>query len=167
MRRILFLLVTGLLTVSPLYAQKRAFSIEDLYRIKSLPDVSVSPDGKTVLYTVSTPDLPRGKRVNHVWLMNTDGTNARQLIQDDKGEYSPSFSPDGKWIAVISSRDGDAVSDLTPGNFDSPSFQLGGPLQYDFSPDGTEFVYVSNHDKHPESSTNNDLWIISLKDRNA
>jgi len=263
MRRIVFLLVIGLLTVSPMYAQKRAFSIEDLYRIKSIPEINVSPDGKTILYTVSTPDLPRGKRVSHVWLMNTDGTNARQLIQDDKGEYSPSFSPDGKWIALISARDGDAslyvvaasggspkkitnistgvsdplwspdgrfvafssdiypecgaddacnkkiaqrweggplkahmadelfyrhwtewkdgkrthillaavdggaVSDLTPGNFDSPSFQLGGPLQYDFSPDGTEFVYVSNHDKHPESSTNNDLWVISLKDRNA
>jgi len=52
--------------------------------------------------------MPRGKRVSHVWLVNADGTNARQLIQDDKGEYSPSFSPDGKWISLISSRDGDA-----------------------------------------------------------
>ncbi|HYM00405.1 MAG TPA: S9 family peptidase, partial [Blastocatellia bacterium] len=42
--------------------------------------------------------------------------------------------------------------------------QLGGPVQYDFSPDGKEFVYVSNHDKDPESSTNNDLWIESLSD---
>ncbi|HWX40684.1 MAG TPA: S9 family peptidase, partial [Blastocatellia bacterium] len=52
--------------------------------------------------------------------------------------------------------------DLTPGDYDSPTFQLGGPLQYDFSPDGSEFVFVSNHDKDPESSTNNDLWIVSL-----
>src|SRR5918911_4926061 len=59
------------------------------------------------------------------------------------------------------------VRDLTPGNFDSPTFQLGGPLQYDFSPDGREFVYVSNHDKNPESSTNNDLWLISLADPSA
>jgi dipeptidyl aminopeptidase/acylaminoacyl peptidase len=57
--------------------------------------------------------------------------------------------------------------DLTPGTFDAPTFQLGGPLQYDFSPDGKEFVYVSNHDKELASSTNNDLWLISLTDKEA
>ena len=60
-----------------------------------------------------------------------------------------------------------AVRDLTPGNFDSPAFQLGGPLQYDFSPDSSEFAFVSNHDKAPASSTNNDVWLISLADRKA
>ncbi|MBP1600488.1 MAG: dipeptidyl aminopeptidase/acylaminoacyl peptidase, partial [Acidobacteria bacterium] len=49
-----------------------------------------------------------------------------------------------------------------PGDFDSPGFQLGGPLQYDFSPDGKEIVYMSNHDKDAASSTNNDLWVLSL-----
>jgi len=91
MRRIVFLLVIGLLTVSPMYAQKRAFSIEDLYKIKSLSDVNVSPDGKTVLYTVSTPDLPRGKRVNHVWLMNADSTNARQLVRTTRASIHLPF----------------------------------------------------------------------------
>ena len=57
--------------------------------------------------------------------------------------------------------------DLTPGDFDSPSFQLGGPLQYAFSPDGKDFVYVSNHDKQPASSTNNDLWLASLANPQA
>jgi len=59
------------------------------------------------------------------------------------------------------------TKDITPGDYDSPSFQLGGPLQYDFSPDGKEFVFVSNHDKQPASSTNNDLWLISLADSKA
>ena len=59
------------------------------------------------------------------------------------------------------------MRDLTPGDYDSPPFQLGGPLQYDFSPDGSEFVFVSNHDKTPASSTNNDLWLISLTDSKA
>jgi dipeptidyl aminopeptidase/acylaminoacyl peptidase len=262
MRRFVLLLCLGILFVSPLYAQKRAFTIEDLYRIKNISDLKVSPDGRILLYTTTTSDLPRGKRLNHVWIMNSDGTNARQLIQNEKSDYSPAFSPDGKWISFISTRDGDPnlyvvsangsqlrrvtnistgvsdplwspdgrfvafstdvypecgaddacnkrtaerwengplkahmadqlfyrhwtewkdgkrthiflttiangeISDLTPGDHDSPSFQLGGPLQYDFSPDGSELVYVSNHDQHPESSTNNDLWLISLKDRN-
>jgi len=57
--------------------------------------------------------------------------------------------------------------DLTPGDFDSPPFQLGGPLQYDFSPDSSELVFVSNHDKVPATSTNNDLWLVSLTDRQS
>jgi SAM-dependent methyltransferase len=52
-----------------------------------------------------------------------------------------------------------AVRDLTPGDFDSPAFQLEGPLQYDFSPDSSELAFVSKHDKQPESSTNNDIWL--------
>src|SRR6185436_17026670 len=55
-----------------------------------------------------------------------------------------------------------AVRDLTPGNFDSPSFQLGGPLQYAFAPDSSELCFVSNHEPQPSSSTNNDLWLLSL-----
>ena len=54
------------------------------------------------------------------------------------------------------------VRDLTPGDFDAPPFQLGGPVQYDFSPDGKELVFVSNHDAEPASSTNNDLWLVPL-----
>ncbi len=40
-------------------------------------------------------------------------------------------------------------------------------MQYAFSPNGKEFVFVSNHDKEPASSTNNDLWLISLADPTA
>ena len=241
-------------------AQKRAFTIEDIYRMRSISDIHVSPDGRSVIYALTTSDLARAKRVSHIWTMGVDGQGARQLTNGEKGESSPVLSPDGKWILFVSSKDGgpqlyvmpvtggeakkitkistgvsdplwspdgkwiafssdvypecggdDACNqkisdtwskgplkahsadsllyrhwtdwkdgtrthifvantetgetkDLTPGNYDSPGFQLGGPLQYDFSPDGKEFVYVSNHDKEPASSTNNDLFLISLVD---
>src|SRR5437660_986117 len=244
-------------------AQKRAFTIEDLYRIKSISDIHLSPDGRSMIYAITTSDLPRAKRVSHVWTMSSEGQNQKQITSGDKGENSPLFSPDGKWISFVSSKDGspqlylmpaaggtarkltnissgvsdplwspdgkwiafssdvypecggdDACNqkiadtwskgplkahsadsllyrhwtewkdgtrthiflasaatgeakDITPADYDSPTFQLGGPLQYDFSPDGKEFVFVSNHDKQPASSTNNDLWLISLADSKA
>ncbi len=52
--------------------------------------------------------------------------------------------------------------DLTPGDYDSPVFSLGGQDDYAFSPDGQEICYTSNHDKNPAASTNNDLWIVSV-----
>lgn len=253
-----FLFCFVLLAISSA-AAKRAFTIEDLYRIRGIDALHVSPDGKTILYTLYTNDLAKAKRTGHIWLMDADGKNTRQFTFGEKGESSPSFSPDGKSIAFISSRDGSdndnlyvisasggearqltnistgvgdplwspdgkwiafssdvypecaddacnkkieqrwskgplhahmadallyrhwtqwkdgkrthilladvssgAVRDLTPGDFDSPPFQLGGALRYDFSPDSAELAFGSNHDRDQASSTNSDVWIVPL-----
>ncbi len=55
-----------------------------------------------------------------------------------------------------------AGRDLTPGDFDSPQFSLGGQDDYAFSPDGQEVCYTSNHDKVEATSTNNDLWLVPV-----
>ena len=54
--------------------------------------------------------------------------------------------------------------DSTPGNFDSPPFSLGGGPDYDFSPDGKTLVYASNHDTVEATSTNSDIWELTLGD---
>src|SRR4051812_17617315 len=104
--RFVSLLIMLLIPVATIYAQKRAFTIQDLYRIKSVSDVHISPDGKSVIYAVSTPDLARAKRASHIWMMDLDGRNNRQLTQGEASASSPLFSPDGRWIAFISSKDG-------------------------------------------------------------
>jgi len=57
---------------------------------------------------------------------------------------------------------GALARDLTPGDYDSPVFSLGGQDNYAFSPDGQEVCYTSNHDKVEATSTNNDLWIVPV-----
>ena len=52
--------------------------------------------------------------------------------------------------------------DLTPGDYDSPVFSLGGQDNYAFSADGQEICYTSNHDKVEATSTNNDLWVVPV-----
>jgi dipeptidyl aminopeptidase/acylaminoacyl peptidase len=58
--------------------------------------------------------------------------------------------------------DGGAVRDLTPGDYDSPVFSLGGQDNYTFSPDGQELCYSSNHEQVEATSTNNDLWVVPV-----
>ena len=84
MRKHLLLVIICLLIPFAAHAQKRAFTIEDLYRIKSISDVHVSPDGRSVIYAVTTSDLPRAKRVTHIWTMNVDGQGGRQITSGDK-----------------------------------------------------------------------------------
>jgi dipeptidyl aminopeptidase/acylaminoacyl peptidase len=47
--------------------------------------------------------------------------------------------------------------DLTPGDYDAPGF---GMSAAEFSPEGTEVCFVSNHDPVEATSTNKDLFII-------
>jgi dipeptidyl aminopeptidase/acylaminoacyl peptidase len=52
--------------------------------------------------------------------------------------------------------------DLTPGAHDVPPFSLGGQDQYSFSPDGKEIAYTSNIDEVQATSTNSDIFTMTL-----
>ena len=72
------------------------------------------------------------------------------------------FYLDGKrnHLFVADVKDG-AVRELTPGDHDAPRFSLGG-RGFAVSPDGKEVCFVSNHDPDPWSSTNGDLFVVSI-----
>src|SRR4051794_12157595 len=78
---------------------KRAFQLEDLYRVKSVAGFTRS--GKTIVYGVVASDLARAKRQTHLWAMADDGGNPRQLTFGDASELEPTISPDGKQLAFI------------------------------------------------------------------
>ncbi|MGA2197253.1 MAG: S9 family peptidase [Bryobacteraceae bacterium] len=62
---------------------------------------------------------------------------------------------------------GGAPRDLTPGPHDVPPFSLGGPDDYDVSPDGQEVCFSMNADPVPATSTNADLYAVSIKGGDA
>ena len=78
-------------------AQKRAFTIEDLYKVKGVSSVSLSPDGKTVCYTASSSDLKNQKSGSDIYIMNADGSHAKALTENGKS-CSAVWSKDGKSI---------------------------------------------------------------------
>jgi len=69
-------------------------------------------------------------------------------------------------VFVVSAEGGEA-RDLTPGDYDAPPFSLGGPTDYAFSPDSKELAFVSNHDKVEATSTNADVFLVSVKGGSA
>src|ERR1041385_4668689 len=174
MKRLLLFFLS--LVVASTAQTKRAFTIEDVYRVKSAGSLSLSPDGRSVLYTVSTTDLPRAKRTTTIWMSDADGGNARELTHGD-ADSSPHFSPDGKTISFVRGGNlyllplgGGAAKQLT-----KISTGVSDPL---WAPDGTSVPLpsppapagpggASNHDPEPASSTNTDLWVIDLKTPNA
>ena len=68
---------------------------------------------------------------------------------------------DGKRTHIfITPVSGGQPRDVTPGDYDAPPFSLGGPTDYDFSPDGKELCFARNTDKVEATSTNVDLWVV-------
>ena len=78
-------------------AQKRAFAIEDLYKVKGISSVSLSPDGKTICYTSSSSDLKNQKAASDIFIMNADGSHVKALTEDGMSS-SAVWSKDGKSI---------------------------------------------------------------------
>lgn len=64
-------------------------------------------------------------------------------------------------LFVVNLDNGSTV-DLTPGDYDTPPIDLGGRIDYSFSPDSKEICYVKNTDRMIAVSTNNDLFTVSV-----
>lgn len=240
----------------------RAFTLDDLYRVKTVAEPAISPDGKTVAYSVATNDWATKKKTVALWRVDADGKHARPLTFSSGNDDHPFFAPDGKTLAFVSTRTGDAqlfflplaggepeqktffpggidapmfskdgrtvvfaadvypdcgadaacnrkasaardankikahladsllyrhwtewkegkrthvfvldlaesdsskaVRDMTPGDFDSPVFSVGGGQDFDLSPEGTEIAFSSNREKDAALSTNSDVYAVPV-----
>src|SRR6476660_9573396 len=95
-RYFLAFLITLSATITA-HGAKRAFTIEDQYRLRSVESPSTARDG-SVVFAVKSTDLPKAQQVSHLWMIDAGGGEPRQLTFSEKGESSPVFSPDGKFI---------------------------------------------------------------------
>jgi dipeptidyl aminopeptidase/acylaminoacyl peptidase len=87
-------------------AATHPFNVRDLVAFDRLADLRVSPNGQTIVFTVSSLDLEANKRRAHLWLAALDGTQLRQLTAAQASDSSPRWSPDGKTVWFLSARSG-------------------------------------------------------------
>ncbi|HYU53291.1 MAG TPA: prolyl oligopeptidase family serine peptidase [Gemmatimonadaceae bacterium] len=72
-----------------------------------------SPDGKWLLYTLSTPDWDQGKRQTDIYLVSVkEGvpSTKQMTFTKDKNETSPRWSRDGKFFVFLSNRDASSTT---------------------------------------------------------
>lgn len=94
-------------TTSTARAAGRPIAITDLLALHRISEPQISPDGAQVLYTVATPDLSANRSARDIWIVSTRGGDARALTRTGK-DSGARWSPDGRRIAFVSSRDGSA-----------------------------------------------------------
>ena len=254
----LFMMMVFLFNTGTSSAQKKAFTIADLYKVNYPGNPVVSPNGGKVAFTVTHYDLPKGKSMTDIYVMDTDGENQQRITDNNKSNSSPMWTSDSQNLYYVSTEDGTAqiyrysfstkqseqitnlsigvdapvlspnnkliafaskvypecgansecnaktdslaengpvqayladhllfrhwteyaagkrshiiiynlenksYTDVTPGDYVSPTFMLGGGIGYKFSPDSKELCYVSKHVKNPEATTNSDLFLVPV-----
>jgi len=82
----------------------RTFSADDYYRIKDVEDAQISPEGAWVAYTVTTHDRKEDKDQERIWMVAVAGGEAIPLTAEGASSSHPRWSPDGKYLAFLSSR---------------------------------------------------------------
>ncbi|MBI5362819.1 MAG: S9 family peptidase [Planctomycetes bacterium] len=129
-----------------------------------LSSASWSPDGRWIAATSDVfPECGIDADCN---AKNADGLEKGKLkvhVADDLYYRHWTGWADGKrsHILLIDAASGKVAKDLTPGDFESPTFSLGG-RGFAFSPDSKELCYVSNHEQDEASTTNADLWTVPV-----
>jgi len=149
MKRIVSLL--GFVVLAAFVASAQlTFNVNDLLGIKRVSDPQLSPDGKTIAFTVGTVDKAANRMVNQIFTVDVDGTKQRQITSGPTSSSGPRWSPDGKRIAFTT---GGQIWTMKPDGSDRDqvtkiSTGAGGPV---WSPDGGLIAFSS--DVYPECKT--------------
>ena len=114
-----FFLLLALASASGWGVTKRVMIPDDLFRLQTIGPVAISPAGDVAAYVVQRPSSTAktfgrlylwGNDRADVWVASTTGNEPGRNITngeiDASGFWAPQWSPDGRWLAMLSTRGG-------------------------------------------------------------
>ncbi len=153
---------------TPVESGRRPMTFVDMQRMRSAGSAAPSPDGRWMLYTVSTPDWQEARRQSDIWLVSTESglPSTRQMtFTKEKNEGAPTWAPDGSFFLFSSDRDAPASASgqdqiylMRPDGGEARRITDAkeGVTNFELSPDGTSLVYRSG------KSDEQQLWRLPV-----
>jgi len=155
-RLVVLLLVVGLvssITGAQQSAAPRPLGVDDLFGYREAHDPQVAPDGQFVAYTVSSNSLKDDKSETRIYMLPTAGGEAIALTAEGVSSEHPRWSPDGKFLALLSERDGGKTQVYLLNRLGGEAQRLTDTIQdveaFEWAPDSKRLVLVLR-DPSPE-----------------
>ncbi|AUW92813.1 hypothetical protein BXT84_01630 [Sulfobacillus thermotolerans] len=160
----------------------RTLTLNDFYLLKPVKEVALSPDGRLVAYIQQQVLKDENDYTNNLWVTATNGQERpHQLSRHHVTDRMPRWSPDGRYLAILSKRSpdltykrGSSGEEQTKDAVDQIwvyDMQWGGePRQltnrdqgvasFDWAPDSRRIVFASRDPSEEEAA-----YLKSLKDK--
>jgi dipeptidyl aminopeptidase/acylaminoacyl peptidase len=88
--------------------EKKPLGIDDYITMPIVGDPQLSPDGGLVAFTISTASFEDNRANTKIWLADVSTGETWQGTQNPGNDRAPRWSPDGRVLAFLSTRDGPA-----------------------------------------------------------
>jgi len=139
-------------------------TVDDVLGVKGVNNARISPDGKAVLYELVAPDLKDDLVRTEIWIAPAGapipGLAKPRKFTSGRDDRSAEWSPDGQWVAFLSSRSAGSTPAPASAPGERPRAQLyimaafggeaealtdgkGGVTAFSWSPDSKRIAYVA------------------------
>ena len=139
MNRLKISLLTALLLLAgSIAAQKPVMKPETLWEMGRVGGTQVSPDGKTLLFTITNYDVETNKASRDIYILPVEGGQPRNLTNSEFNESAAQWRPDGRKIGFLSARSGTMqIWEMNPDGTNplQVSQVAGGITGFEYSPD--------------------------------
>src|SRR5262245_57112623 len=85
---------------------RRPLQPDAIFEIKNVGDPRISAGGQWIAYTVTPLDRKEDRSDTDLYMVSVSGGAPIKLTGSKKPETNPRWSPDGRYLAFLSSRDG-------------------------------------------------------------
>lgn len=168
-------------------AEKETFELEDLFRLRAVTSVEVSPDGREIAYLLRVPRNPlkdeNGPPFSELHVANAEG-ESRPFVTGKVDVEQIAWHPDGKQISFVTKRENDKQQSLyiiPVGGGEARKIleHETGISAYSWSPNGDRVVFLAsepeleedkklkekgfNQEIYEETAQFTRIWIASVE----
>ncbi len=138
------LLLISLLYAGTAYTQN-LLSPEDLWKFGRVSEPKVSPDGKTVVYSITRYSIEDNKGNADLYSVPVQGGAVKQLTSGSGSEHNARWHPDGNKIGYLSAESGTTqLWEMNPDGSDKKQVSnfATGISNFNYSPKGTHIYFT-------------------------